>query len=81
MDYYKPNIPETEAVVGIDSAHCTIFFLVTTHILSLVSTSGGSLSLPTSVSCLTHSTYLSPFCAFFPLHDHDLRTEGWRMAG
>ena len=38
MDYYKPNIPETEAV-GKDSDYCTIFFLVTT--LSRVYTPGG----------------------------------------
>ena len=35
MDYYKPNIPETEAVVGKDRNCCTIFFLVTTISLSL----------------------------------------------
>lgn len=40
MDYYKPNIPETEAVVDIDSDYCTIFFLVTTVSLSRVYTPG-----------------------------------------
>lgn len=97
MDYYKPNIPETETVVNKDSDYCTIFFLVTTVSLSLsrVYTPGFTRLVadsrsPASVSCLTHfwllHNSLSPspspyFCAFFPLRDHDLRTRGWRMGG
>jgi len=40
MDYYKPNIPETEAVVGKDSDYCTNFFLVITLSISRVYTPG-----------------------------------------
>jgi hypothetical protein len=95
MDYYKPNIPETEAVVGKDSDYCTIFFLVTTRTLSLSRLHAWWLTLAfmpvyhvslTSGYCTILSLSLSPspspyFCAFFPLRDHDLRTRSWRMGG
>lgn len=93
MDYYKPNIPETEAVIDKDSDYCTIFFLVITVSLAFARLAADS-RFPASVSCLTHfwllhnslslslSTSPSPyFCAFFPLRDHDLRTRSWRMGG
>lgn len=42
MDYYKPNIPETGAVVDNDSDYCTIFFLVITlSFVSRIYTPGG----------------------------------------
>jgi len=57
MDYYKLNIPETEAVVGKDSDYCTIFFLVTTVSLSRVYTPGGRLSL--SCRCIMSHSLLA----------------------
>lgn len=53
MDYYKLNIPETEAVVGKDSDYCTVFFLVITHSLAFTRLVAGS-HFPASVSCITH---------------------------
>ena len=72
MDYYKANIPETEAVVDKDSDYCTIFFLVTTVSLSCLYTWWLTLAfLPvyhvslTSGYCITTSLSLPIFARSF----------------